>query len=237
VALLDLNKRYGALYKPGAGAPALVEVPPIRFLMLDGEGGVGGEEFQAAMQALYGLAYPVKFAAKKQLDLAYPVLPAEGLYWGGEHDGAPGITPAQLATLSWRLMISLPDEVPGELVDLTRDKVAAKKTLHRLGDIRVQTFSEGPSVQILHIGPYDLETPTAQKLHTFAAEKGYEITGLHHEIYLSDPARTAPDKLRTILRYGVTKPKRQKPARHANSARVRPDSCSACAPRRAKKSR
>ena len=86
---LDLKKRYSALYKPSASVPTLVEVPPLRFLMLDGIGGVGEPDFQLSMGALYGLAYPVKFSAKKRLGLSYPVMPAEGLYWdtdcGGQH--------------------------------------------------------------------------------------------------------------------------------------------------------
>lgn len=228
--LLDLNKRYGGLYKPSAKVPALVEVPPLRFLMIDGEGGVGGPAFQDAMQALYGLAYPVKFAAKKELELSYRVMPAEGLYWSDDYDGTPGVTPVQLDRLTWRLMILLPDEVPGELVEVTRATVTAKKNPPRLDEIRVQTFSEGLSVQILHIGPYADEVPTATRLHEFAAEKKLDITGVHHEIYLGDPSRSAPEKLKTILRYGVTKRREQKStARPVKTARMKPSTCSVCA--------
>ncbi len=238
--LLELSKRFGSLYKPTAKEPVLVDVPSMRFLMLDGEGGVGGPAFMDAMQSLYGLAYPIKFAAKKQLEISYSVMPAEGLYWSGDHDGTPGITPAQLDALTWRLMIMLPDEVPGELVDETREKVAAKKDLVRLDDIRVQTFSEGSSVQILHVGPYKDEAPTAQRLHDFAAEKGYDITGMHHEIYLGDPNRSAPEKLKTILRYGVTKKRAQKSAAApVKNASKKPAACrtsnSCAAPRKTRK--
>jgi hypothetical protein len=208
--LLDLNKRFGSLYKPSAKAPALVAVPSMRFLMLDGEGGVGGPDFIDAMQTLYGLAYPIKFAPTEAREISYSIMPAEGLYWSDEHDGTPGVTPAQLDTMTWRLMIMLPEEVPGELVEATRAKVAAKKDLPRLDEVRLQTFSEGSAVQILHLGPYADEAPTAQRLHDFAAEKGFDITGPHHEIYLSDPNRSAPEKLKTILRYGVTKKRVQK---------------------------
>lgn len=201
--LLDLRKRYAELYKPSPKVPAVVEVPPLRFLMLDGVGGVGGPEFQAAMGTLFGLAYPVKFAAKKQLDVAYQVPPAEGLYW--DADAGPLVAPASPDSTAWRLMIMLPDQVTGELVDETRTKVATKKDLPRLGDVRVQTFSEGTSVQILHIGPWADETPTVERLFAFAAHRGFEIAGSHHEIYLSDPSRTAPEKLKTVVRYGVSK--------------------------------
>lgn len=199
--LLDLKKELGHLYKPSAKVPSIVEVPPLRFLMLDGVGGVGGDEFQSAIGALYGLAYPVKFAAKKALDLAYPVMPLEGLY--RSTDGTAEFSADGSVELEWRLMILLPDPVPGELVDETRAKVAAKKDVPRLDDVRVQTFSEGTSVQIMHVGPYADEAPTIDRLLAFAAEKGYEVTGAHHEIYLGDPRRAAPEKLKTALRYGV----------------------------------
>lgn len=200
---LNLMKEFAELYKPSAKVVSLVTVPPLRFLMLDGVGGVGGPDFQAAMGSLYGLAYPVKFAAKKQLDLAYSVPPAQGLYWDSVA-GSPE-PPASPETTAWRLMIMLPDAVPGELVEATRVKVAAKKDLPRLADIRVQTFSEGLAVQILHVGPYADETPTVERLHAFAAERGLAVTGAHHEVYLSDPNKTAPDKLKTIVRYGVSR--------------------------------
>jgi len=205
VDVLDLRKRYGALYKPSAKIPSIVDVPPLRFLVIDGTGGVGGPGFQAAMQALFGLAYPVKFAAKKQLSLTYQVPPAEGLYW--DIHGGPLAPPEAPERTAWQLRIMLPDPVPGELVEATRERVAAKKDLPRLSDIRVQTFSEGTSVQILHVGPYADETPTVDRLLAFAREKGYEIAGAHHEIYLSDPNKSAPEKLKTVLRYGVRRPR------------------------------
>lgn len=201
---LDLKKRYSALYKPSASQPSLIEVPPLRFLMIDGVGGVGGPDFQLAMGTLFGLAYPVKFSAKKRLFVSYPVMPAEGLYWDAE--AGPGTTPASPGTTAWRLMILLPDEVSAEFVDEIRAVVATKKNLPHLDEIRVQTFSEGTSVQVLHVGPYADETPTVNRLLAFAAERGYESAGSHHEIYLSDPGRTAPGKLKTVLRYAVRKP-------------------------------
>jgi len=202
--VLDLKKRLAKLYKPSARLPVLVKVPPMRFLMIDGKGGIGGEGFQDAVKSLYGLAYPVKFAAKKQLGLVYPVMSLEGLYWSA--DGSENITLENRDSLSWRLMIMLPDAVPGELVERTREKVATKKDLPRLADVRVQTFSEGPSVQILHIGPYADETSSVKLLVAFAAEQGLEISGAHHEIYQSDPNKVDTTKLKTVLRYPVRKP-------------------------------
>jgi hypothetical protein len=201
--ILDLKKRYSALYGPKSSVPVLVEVPPLRFPMLDGIGGVGEPDFQLSMSALFGLAYPVKFSAKKRLGISYPVMPAEGLYW--DADDGPGSAPASLESTAWRLMIMLPDQVDSEFVDEVRVKVAAKKDLPRLGDIRVQTFSEGASVQALHVGPYAEETPTVDRLLAFARERGVEVFGSHHEIYLSDPNRTKSEKLKTVLRYPVRK--------------------------------
>ena len=228
--LLDLRKRYAELYKPSTKVPSLVTVPPLRFLMLDGVGGVGGPDFQAAMGTLFGLAYPVKFAAKKQLDVAYQVPPAEGLYWDAQA-GSP-VPPSSPETTAWRLMIMLPDVVSGEIVDETREKVAAKKDLPRLSEVRVQTFSEGLAVQILHVGPYADETPNVERLHKFAASKGLDVTGAHHEIYLGDPSKTAPEKLRTVLRYGVSQSTRKVSSRPcATSAKRAPKSCCAQRPR------
>jgi hypothetical protein len=192
-----------ALYKPSAKTPVIIDVPPMRFLQLEGVGDIGGPGFQEAVGALYGLAYPVKFAAKKQLGLNYKVAPLEGLYWHA--DGEADFDAGDRASLSWRLMISVPDEVSGEFIDEVRDKVAAKKNPPRLADIRLQTFSEGPSVQILYIGPYADEAPTVERLFAFAEENGHDITGDHHEIYLGDPNRADPSKLKTVLRYGVRK--------------------------------
>ena len=199
---LDLKKQFAALYKPSAKVPSVVDVPPLRFLMLDGVGDVGGPTYQDAVASLYGLAYPIKFEAKKRLDLAYPVMPLEGLYWDTEDEHA-GVVPGDVHSLAWRLMIMLPDAVTAEFADEVRAKVAAKKNLPRLQDARVQTFSEGTSVQIMHVGPYAEETPTIDALLDFAERRGLDVTGRHHEIYLGDPRRSAPEKLKTVLRYGV----------------------------------
>jgi hypothetical protein len=200
---LDLKKRFSALYKPSAKVPVVVDVPPMRFLMLDGLGDIGGPTYQQAVEAMFGLAYPTKFAAKKQLGLTYPVMPLEGLYYDSDHNTV--LTPKMRSTLDWRLLIMLPDEVPAEFVEEVRSKVATKKDLPRLEDVRVQTFTEGPSVQIMHVGPYADEPPTIERLLAFAAEKGLVIMGDHHEIYLGDPRKGDPAKLKTVLRYGVTR--------------------------------
>jgi hypothetical protein len=198
---IDLKKQFSELYKPSAKVPSVVEVPPLRFLMIDGVGDVGGASYQPAVQAMYSLAYSTKFEAKKRLGLAYPVMPLEGLYW--DPSGEREFTAALTESLCWRLLLMLPDEVPSEFVDEVRAKVAAKKDVARLSDVKVQTLSEGVSVQILHIGPYAEETGTIDRLLSFAEERGLDVVGKHHEIYLGDPRRSAPEKLKTVLRYGV----------------------------------
>lgn len=199
--LIELKKRFSRLYKPAPAGPVTVDVPTLRFLMLDGDAPIGSEEFTQSFAAIYKLAYPVKFAAKKRLGVSYPIMPSEGLYW--DADGGPEVPLAEATRMVWRLMLLLPDEVPSEFVDEVRDTVMAKKGLPRLADIRVQSFTEGRSVQVLHLGPYAAETATVERLRAFAAEKELEFSGIHHEIYLSDPGRTAPEKLKTILRYPV----------------------------------
>jgi hypothetical protein len=198
---LDLKKQFAYLYKPEAKAPRLVDVPTMRFLMLDGVGDVGGPTFAAGFAALFGLAYPVKFAAAKRLGIKYPVMPAEGLYWDADEGPLARLEDAD--HMAWRLMIVLPDLVSREFVDEVRDKVASKKDLPRLADIRVQSFTEGASVQLLHIGPYAAETQTVERMRAFADERGLEFSGAHHEIYIGDPNKAAPAKLKTGLRYPV----------------------------------
>jgi hypothetical protein len=197
------DRQLAALRKPSARTPAIVKVPTTRFLQIDGSGDIGSEEHREAVTALYGLAYPVKFAARKKLHVSYKVSELEGLYWHA--DDSAGFDPTDRASLSWTLMIMIPDEVSAEFVEEIRAKVAAKKDIPRLADVRVQTFSEGKSVQILHVGPYAEEGPTIARLITWAANGSFELTGRHHEIYLGDPNRATAEKLKTVVRYPVRK--------------------------------
>jgi hypothetical protein len=202
---LELKRRFGRLYKPSATEPSLVDVPRLRFLMLDGTGDIGEPPHQDAVAAIYALAYAVKFSAKKRLDVSYPVMPLEALYFDAEDRDE--VTPQMRATLPLRLMIMLPDEVSAEFVDEVRARVAAKKQLERLADIRVATFSEGSAVQVMHLGPYAEQPATVERLLRFAANNELDVTGAHHEIYIGDHAKSAPEKLRTVVRYGVKRAK------------------------------
>ncbi len=198
---IDLKKDLKHLYHPSAKEAAVVDVPPMNFLMIDGTGDPNvSVEYQKAIEALFSLSYTVKFKVKKITGVDYAVTPLEGLWWTDD--------PSQLADKSlwkWTAMIMQPEFVTAELVTETLAAVREKKGLAALDRVRFETYHEGLSAQIMHIGPYDAEGPTIARLHGFIKESGYEPWGKHHEIYLSDPRRTAPEKLKTVLRQPVRK--------------------------------
>ena len=200
---LDLRRELKHLYQPSPKTPVVVDVPPMRFLSVEGVGGVGEQGFQRAIGALFGLGYPVRFAAKKQLEIDYPVMPLEGLYWNA--DGGFEFDSSKPERMAWKLMMMVPDVIPDEFIETMRSAVAAKKDLPRLADVRNEVYAEGPSVQVMHIGPYAEETATIERMRIYAADQGYEFTGPHHEIYIGDPNRSAPEKLKTVVRYPVRK--------------------------------
>ncbi len=200
---LDLRKELKYLYQPSTKAPAIVDVPPMRFLAIEGVGSVGESSFQEAIGAIFNLGYPVKFGAKKALQVDYPVMPLEGLYWNT--NGGFEFDANQPEGLAWKLMMMVPDAIPVDFIEATRAEVTEKKNPPRLANVRLETFTEGPSVQIMYLGPYADETPTVERMLTYAAEQGYEFAGAHHEIYIGDPNRAAPEKLKTVLRYPVRK--------------------------------
>lgn len=198
---IDFRAERPDLYKPSAEQFSIVEVPPYRFLIVDGRGDPNtSEAYGQAVEALYALSYALKFASKKQLERDYVVLPLEGL-WHSEHrDAFPNRRKDQW---SWTMMIRQPDWITDDMVDDARS-TSAKKNLVALDAVRSELFEEGKSVQIMHIGSYDDEAPTIARLHEqFLPENGLVENGLHHEIYLGDPRRVEPAKLKTILRQPV----------------------------------
>ena len=181
----------------------LVDVPDLRYLMVDGHGDPNtSSEFTDAVEALYPVAYTLKFASKQDLGRDYVVMPLEGLWWADDMDS---FTAARdKSRWDWTLMIMVPDWIDGGLFGSAVEKVAAKKAPARLGDVRLETLSEGLCVQVLHVGSYDDEADVLRRLHEeFVPENGLTMTGRHHEIYLNDRRRVAPEKLRTILRQPV----------------------------------
>ncbi|HET8546743.1 MAG TPA: GyrI-like domain-containing protein [Bryobacteraceae bacterium] len=199
------------LLKASAKDPELVSVPGLRFFMIDGSGDPNGPEFQDAVGALYGAAYTVKFALRKtnpQRD--YRVKPLEGLWWC---EGIEGFDLERRDTWRWTLMIRQPDFVTRGMLKSAIEQVAERRgRTPALARVRLATYKEGRAVQMLHVGPYSAEARTLERMRAFVTASGLEYAGKHHEIYLSDPRRTAPEKIRTILRQPVKK------ARKARSA-------------------
>ncbi|MDQ0612579.1 hypothetical protein QF046_000220 [Microbacterium sp. W4I4] len=182
----------------------VVDVPDLQYLMIDGHGDPNtSPSYSDALAALYPVAYRLKFLSKTELGRDYVVPPLEGLWWAEDMDS---FTVARdKSQWDWTMMLLVPDWLDDAHVREAVDRAVAKSRPARLDDIRVETLSEGRCVQTLHIGPYDDEAPVLERMHgAFIPHNDLRVTGRHHEIYLSDARRTAPEKLRTILRQPVT---------------------------------
>lgn len=200
---VDLRKDLKHLYNPLATEVSVVEVPPMNFLMVNGTGDPNtSQEYQQAMEVLFSLSYSLKFRVKKNSGVDYAVMPLEGLWWT---DDPSQFSVSNKAIWKWTAMIMQPEYVAAEMVAEALDEVRKKKGSPALERVRFETYHEGLSAQIMHIGPYAAEEPTIAQLHSFIRESGYELSGKHHEIYLSDPRRTVPEKLKTVLRQPIWK--------------------------------
>ena len=198
---IDLRKERPDLWKASAKAPTMVDVPAMHFLMVDGEGDPNtSAAFQQAIEALYGLSYTLKFASKMGRGIDWKVMGIEGLWWA---DDPEAFRAGRKDEWRWTLLIAQPDVVTAEAVEAARETLRQKKNPAALDRVRLERFDEGLSAQMLHVGPYSEEGPTIERLHAFIRNQGYDLAGKHHEIYLSDPRRVAPEKLKTILRYPV----------------------------------
>lgn len=193
------------LYRASARGPELVHVPELTFVMIDGHGDPNtSTAFKEAIEALYGLSYTLKFSLKKELGLNYRVGALEGLWWA---DDMADFATEHKANYRWTMMIAQPDAVTPERFARAYDALGRKKMLAALGSARLERYAEGLCAQILHIGPYSAEGPTIARLHAYLREFGGRFDGhlqKHHEIYLGDPRRTAPEKWRTIIRQPLT---------------------------------
>jgi hypothetical protein len=210
---LDLKKQYKGLYQPSAKKPVLVQVPDLQFAMIDGYIEKGSEPgkspmFAEATQALYSLSYTLKFMLKKRKTNAidYPVMALEGL-WSVE-DGKFDIF--RKDNWSYTLMIMQPDIITPDIFEEAREQVRKKKgDSEMLSKVRLAHFEEGLCVQVMHIGPYATEPATVELMRAVALENGFQDNvgpnGKHHEIYMSDPRKVAPDKMKTVLRHPVVK--------------------------------
>lgn len=200
---IDFKNQLKHLYNPSKKDFSMVEVPAMQFLMVDGHGTPGvAQAYQDALEALYAVAYKIKFASKQELEQDYTVPPLEGLWWADNMDAFT--TARDKSQWDWTMMIMQPDWITAALFEKACAIVNKQKDLAALSKLRLETYTEGLSVQILHIGSYDDEAPTLHKLHhEFMPANGYTFNGKHHEIYLSDPRRVAPEKLKTVLRQPV----------------------------------
>ena len=198
---LDLKKHYRELYLPSARECAVVDVPELQFLMIDGHGDPNtSDEYRQALEALYGMSYTLKFLSKQTEEIDYVVMALEGLWWT---DDMADFSEDDKSAWSWTSMIMQPGHLSKSHFEDAADQLRAKKNPTALDKMRFESFHEGPSVQIMHIGPYSEEAPTISRLHQYAVDNGYRIRDKHHEIYLSDPRRAAPEKLRTVIRQPV----------------------------------
>jgi hypothetical protein len=200
---IDYKKELKHLYKPSAKKVEVVEVPQMNFLMIDGKGDPNSsQEYQDAIEALYGASYAIKFMVKKgDLGIDYGVLPLEGLWWV---EDMSQFSVEDKANWEWTMMIMQPDIVDPPLVQEAVEQVKKKKNPVALSKIRFEAYSEGKVAQIMHIGPFSEEGPTVEKVHNFIEEEGGERNGKHHEIYLSDIRKAAPEKWKTIIRQPMT---------------------------------
>lgn len=202
---LDLKKTLKPYYD-AKSAPVFIDVPAMNFLMVNGKGNPNtSPEYADAIQALYSVAYTLKFKVKKEMAIDYPVMALEGLWWT---DDMSLFSIEKKDEWLWTMMISTPDFITCELVEIAKAEAAKKKSLAALPQLRFETFTEGLSAQLMHIGLYAAEAPNIQRLHEFIHANGYSFDGKlqkHHEIYLSDPRKSAPEKMKTIIRQPAVK--------------------------------
>ncbi|MCX6151350.1 MAG: GyrI-like domain-containing protein [Ignavibacteriales bacterium] len=199
---IDFKKELKKYYNASSKAPEIVEVPAMNFFMIDGEGDPNtSQDYKDSIEALYTVSYTIKFSIKKSaLAIDYGVLPLEGLWW---MDDMNQFSSANKNLWKWTSMIMQPELVTKEMVEKAIKEVEKKKTLPALSKIRFEKFNEGKCAQIMHIGPYAAEEPTIKSLHEFIKSNGGKFSGekqKHHEIYLSDPRKSTPEKLKTIIR-------------------------------------
>ena len=201
VTKLDLRQQLKYLYNPSPKEAAMVTVPDMQFLMIDGTGNPNtSPAYQEAVEALYGVAYTLKFQVKREQAIDYPVMPLEGLWWA---EDMQAFSIDNKDDWQWTMMIMQPEQVTAQLFEQAREQVRRKKDSPALANMRLQLFHEGTAAQIMHIGPFSTEGPTIARLHAFIRGQGYRFDGKeqkHHEIYLSDPRRAAPDKMKTVIR-------------------------------------
>jgi hypothetical protein len=196
--IIDFRLKYKSIYQPKVGIVEFGLIPPMKFLMIDGHGNPNtSQDYADSVSALYSIAYTLKFKIKKTRAIDYNLLALEGLWWGDDMNLFSTETKDQW---KWTMMIAQPDFIAQADITAAIDEAGRKKPNPALARIRFEVFDEGQCVQIMHIGPYAAEKPNIDLLHQAIADKGYKRSGKHHEIYLGDPRKSAPEKLKTIIR-------------------------------------
>lgn len=198
MAKIDLRKELKDLYQRPKGKIVEVEVPPLRYLMIDGQGDPNtAAAYTEAVEALFSVSYTAKFMMKKGPQrIDYAVMPLEGLWWA---DDLSAFSAGDKSNWKWTMLIMQPDFVPEPIVMDAIEQVRAKKRLPALDRLRLETFAEGRCAQTLHVGPFSEEGPTIERLHEFIRARS-ALRGKHHEIYLSDIRRADPKRWKTIIR-------------------------------------
>ena len=204
----DYKKEYKEFYMP-KDRPSIVSVPPMNYIAVRGKGDPNQEdgEYKQAIGLLYGIAYTIKMSKKGDHQIEgyfdYVVPPLEGFWW---QDGVQGVDYAHKETFNWISVIRLPDFVTREDFEWAISE-ATKKKKEDFSKVEFFTYEEGLCVQCMHLGPYDDEPATVEKMHEYMTGQGYELDitsdRLHHEIYLSDARKVAPEKLKTVIRHPV----------------------------------
>lgn len=198
---VDLKKELKELYNPPTKSVVTVDVPAMNFLLIDGEGSPASLQYQEAVAALFSVAYAVKFIVKKGKGVDYSVMPLEGLWW---MDDMAKFSAQAKDQWKWTAMIMQPKYVTSEDVKAAIEQTQKKKKLPALPKLRFESFQEGKAAQTMYVGSFADEAPTIAKIHEFIKSSGHKLSGKHHEIYLNNPATTAPEKLKTILRQPMT---------------------------------
>lgn len=198
---IDFKRELKQLYKPSAKKFAIIEVPAMDFLMVDGQGDPNtATAYKDAIEALYAVSYKIKFTSKKELERDYVVPPLEGLWWAEDMNTFA----LNKDAWKWTMMIMQPEWISQDMVTQATELAAKKGDLPALEKLRFENYKEGLCVQILYLGSYANEGPVIADMHAYAEEEGYQLSGKHHEIYLSDPRKVAPEKLKTIIRQPIS---------------------------------
>jgi len=195
---IDYKKELKTFYKASVKEVELVTIPEMNFLKIDGMGAQDSKNYKETVEALFKLSYTIKFMIKKgEMAIDYGVMPLQGHWWV---DDMTKFDVNKKDEWKWTMMIMQPELVSEMIVEKAKEQLKQKKNPPALPKIKYEPFTEGKAAQIMHIGPFSEEGPTIQKVHQAIFDNGFKITGKHHEIYLTDIRRAAPEKWKTIIR-------------------------------------